>query len=211
MVINSSPIPILVLTVVFYLVQPPFVNNFVINLVLTIFFCGCILLPYLLYQKVAPSPHFVMLWMPLAMISLRYFHALCGRRKTIRSFQSPQSRRLHAVCPGYSFQRHSCGWSLCADSTLRAQKELKICLAQLFAIVALLYLVLQLGLDKILPCFYVISLATAVPRMVFEIPIRFLLDDRVEIVPLTVMPYLVRPRRDPQAQATIYVWAPMNP
>ena len=34
--------------------------------------------------------------------------------------------------------------------------------------------------------FYMISLATAVTRMIFEIPIR-LLDDRVEIVPLAVI------------------------
>lgn len=102
MVINSSSTPILALTVAFYLVQPLLDQHFVINqgrpkicLVLTIVLSGCNLLPYRLYQKVAPSPHFLMLWTHCTGhdLSSIFSCSVCRRRrlrKTIRAFQFPR-------------------------------------------------------------------------------------------------------------------------
>jgi hypothetical protein len=218
MVIHSSPIPIpfpiRALPVAVYLVQLLFVQHFVIDqghlkicLVLTIFLGGCISLLYLLYQKVATSPHFVMSWMPLlAMISLRYLHALSVGGDVFAKRYGPSSFFRVVIftlsVPPVVFN-DTFLLLVVIQTPDSGHKELKMCLSELFGTAGMSYRVLQLDLDKILAFLaqeivyvYILSLATAVPRMIFEIPIKILLDDRVEILPLTDMPYLVRSPHD---------------
>jgi hypothetical protein len=154
-----------------------------------------------------PRPEIIMLlWLPLAMLSVRYLHALAvGGDEIAHHFGLTSFTRvaIFTLCvPTVKFKEAPVVGPN-GNSRQRAIFDLRACLLEMVAVVGTSSVIIHFGLDSELPDWaqrlvyaYLLVFSAYVPKLLFEIPVRFLLGNRVMIVPLTTMPYLTSSPRD---------------